>query len=187
MASQKVQKIFDDVFATKEKVITEELAKKVLTEYGVQVPPYALVTSETEAAAKAKEIGFPLVAKIVSPEILHKTDVKGVKVGLQNETQVKEAFTDMHGRLSKQYSKVKGVLLEKMVPSGAELIVGLQNDSQFGPIIMAGIGGIYTEVFKDVTFRLLPISKQDALAMVEELKGKKILEGFRGAALSTRT
>ncbi|WP_415283306.1 3-hydroxypropionate--CoA ligase [Candidatus Nitrososphaera sp. FF02] len=181
MANQKVQKIFDDVFATKEKVITEELAKQVLAEYGVKVPPYALVTSTAEAESKSKQIGFPLVAKIVSPQILHKTDVKGVKVGLQNEAQVKETFTDMHGRLSKQYS-VKGVLLEKMVPSGAELIVGLQNDPQFGPIIMVGIGGIYTEVFKDVSFRVLPITKQDALDMVNDLKGKKILEGFRGAA-----
>ncbi|AIF83692.1 acyl-CoA synthetase (NDP forming) [Candidatus Nitrososphaera evergladensis SR1] len=182
MANQKVQKIFDDVFATKEKVITEELAKQVLTEYGVKVPPYALVTSEADAAAKAKAMGFPLVAKIVSPEILHKTDVKGVKVGLQNEAQVKDAFSDMHGRLSEQYNTVKGVLLEKMVPQGAELIVGLQNDPQFGPIIMVGIGGIYTEVFKDVAFRVLPITKQDALDMINDLKGKKILEGFRGAA-----
>jgi 3-hydroxypropionyl-CoA synthetase (ADP-forming) len=181
MANQKVQKIFDDVFATKEKVITEELAKQVLTEYGVKVPPYALVTNEAEAESKSRQMGFPLVAKIVSPQILHKTDVKGVKVGLQNEAQVKETFSDMHGRLSKQYS-VKGVLLEKMMPSGAELIVGLQNDPQFGPIIMVGIGGIYTEVFKDVTFRVLPITKQDALDMINDLKGKKILEGFRGAA-----
>ncbi|MEM2139689.1 MAG: acetate--CoA ligase family protein [Nitrososphaera sp.] len=181
MANQKVQSIFDGVFSTKEKVITEELAKQVLTEYGVKVPPYALVTSEADAQSKSKQIGFPLVAKIVSPQILHKTDVKGVKVGLQNEAQVKEAFSDMHGRLSKQYS-VKGVLLEKMVPQGAELIVGLQNDAQFGPIIMAGIGGIYTEVFKDVAFRVLPITKEDALSMIEELKGKKILEGFRGSA-----
>ncbi len=182
MANQKVGKIFDDVLATKEKVITEELAKQVLTEYGVKVPPYALVTSEEEAAAKAKQMGFPLVAKIVSPEILHKTDVKGVKVGLQNEAQVREAFSDMYSRLSTQYSTVKGVLLEKMVPPGAELIVGLQNDPQFGPILMVGIGGIYTEVFKDVAFRVLPITKQDALDMVNDLKGKKILEGFRGAA-----
>jgi 3-hydroxypropionyl-CoA synthetase (ADP-forming) len=182
MANHKVEKIFDDVLATKEKVITEELAKQVLTEYGVKVPPYALVTREEDAAAKGKQMGFPLVAKIVSPDILHKTDVKGVKVGLQNEAQVSEAFRDMHSRLSKQYSTVKGVLLEKMVPPGAELIVGLQNDPQFGPIIMVGIGGIYTEVFKDVAFRVLPITKQDALDMVNDLKGKKILEGFRGAA-----
>ncbi len=181
MANQKVQSIFDGVFSTKEKVITEELAKQVLTEYGVKVPPYALVTSEADAEAKSRQIGFPLVAKIVSPQILHKTDVKGVKVGLQNEAQIKETFADMHGRLSKEYN-VKGVLLEKMVPQGAELIVGLQNDSQFGPIIMAGIGGIYTEVFKDVAFRVLPITREDALSMIEELKGKKILEGFRGSA-----
>ncbi len=181
MANQKVQNIFDGVFSTKEKVITEELAKQVLIEYGVKVPPYALVTSEADAETKSKQIGFPLVAKIVSPQILHKTDVKGVKIGLQNETQAKEAFADMYNRLSKQYN-VKGVLLEKMVPQGAELIIGLQNDSQFGPIIMAGIGGIYTEVFKDVAFRVLPITKEDALSMIEELKGKKILEGFRGSA-----
>jgi 3-hydroxypropionyl-CoA synthetase (ADP-forming) len=181
MANQKVQSIFDGVFSTKEKVITEELAKQVLTEYGVKVPPYALVTNTADAESKSKQIGFPLVAKIVSPQILHKTDVKGVKVGLQNDTQVKEAFSDMHGRLSQQYN-VKGVLIEKMVPQGAELIVGLQNDPQFGPIIMVGIGGIYTEVFKDVTFRVLPITKEDALSMIEELKGKKILEGFRGSA-----
>ncbi len=179
MASKKVQKIFDEVFSTKEKVITEELAKQVLTEYGVKVPPYALATSAADAKKKAKTVKFPLVAKIVSPQILHKTDVKGVKVGLQNEKDVAATFKDMHGRLSKKYD-VKGVLLEKMVPSGAELIVGLQNDPQFGPIIMAGIGGIYTEVFKDVAFRVLPITKADALSMIEELKGKKILEGFRG-------
>ena len=180
MANEKVQKIFNDVFSTNEKVITEELAKKILTEYGVKVPKYALVKGADEAEKKAQEVGFPLVAKIVSPQILHKTDVNGVKVGLNSEAAVKETFNDMHGRLSKQYN-VKGVLLEKMAAPGAELIVGLQNDPQFGPIIMVGIGGIYTEVFKDVTFRVLPITKEDAVSMMEDLKGKQILKGFRGA------
>jgi 3-hydroxypropionyl-CoA synthetase (ADP-forming) len=180
MANEKVQKIFNDVYSTKEKVITEELAKQVLTEYGVKVPKYALVKSADEAGAQAQAVGYPLVAKIVSPQILHKTDVKGVKVGLQNEASVRETFNDMYGRLSKQYN-VKGVLLEKMAGSGGvELIVGLQNDPQFGPVIMAGIGGIYTEVFKDVSFRVLPITKEDAVSMVEDLKGSKILKGFRG-------
>ncbi len=180
MANEKVQKIFNDVYSTKEKVITEELAKQVLTEYGVKVPKYALVKSADEAGRQAQVVGFPLVAKIVSPQILHKTEVKGVKVGLQNETAAKETFNDMYGRLSKQYN-VKGVLLEKMATSGGiELIVGLQNDSQFGPIIMAGIGGIYTEVFKDVSFRVLPITNEDAISMIEDLKGNKILKGFRG-------
>jgi 3-hydroxypropionyl-CoA synthetase (ADP-forming) len=182
MANEKVQKIFNDVYSTKEKVITEELAKQVLTEYGVKVPKYALAKSVDEAGMQAQAMGYPLVAKIVSPQILHKTDVKGVKVSLQNEAAVKETFNDMYGRLSKQYS-VKGVLLEKMAPPGGiELIVGLQNDPQFGPVIMAGIGGIYTEIFKDVSFRVLPITKEDAAAMIEDLKGNKILKGFRGMA-----
>ncbi len=182
MANEKVQKIFSDVYSTKEKVITEELAKQVLIEYGVKVPKYALAKSAEEAGRQAHEVGYPLVAKIVSPQILHKTEVKGVKVGLQNEGAVKEAFNDMHGRLSKQYS-VKGVLLEKMAaPGGIELIVGLQNDPQFGPVIMAGIGGIYTEIFKDVSFRVLPITKEDAVSMINDLKGNKILKGFRGMA-----
>jgi len=182
MTNEKVQRIFNDVFSSKEKVITEELAKQVLTEYGVNVPKYALAKSGDEAGKQAQEIGYPLVAKIVSPQILHKTDVKGVKVGLQNEAAAREAFEDMHGRLSKQYN-VKGVLLEKMAaPGGIELIVGLQNDPQFGPVIMAGIGGIYTEIFKDVSFRVLPITKEDAIGMIEDLKGNKLLKGFRGMA-----
>jgi len=180
MANEKVQKIFNDVYLTMDKVITEELAKQVLTEYGVKVPKYALVKSADEASKQAKAVGFPLVAKIVSPQILHKTDVKGVKIGIQDEAAAKETFNDMYGRLSKQYN-VKGVLLEKMAaPGGIELIVGLQNDPQFGPVIMAGIGGIYTEVFKDVSFRVLPITKEDAISMIEDLKGNKILKGFRG-------
>ncbi|MGI0037448.1 MAG: 3-hydroxypropionate--CoA ligase [Nitrososphaera sp.] len=182
MANDKVEKIFNDVFSTKEKVITEELAKQVLTEYGVKVPKYALARNSSEVEKMAGEVGFPLVAKIVSPQILHKTDVKGVKVGITNGQQAQEVFNDMHGRLSKQYN-VKGVLLEKMAgPGGIELIVGLQNDAQFGPVIMVGIGGIYTEVFKDVSFRVLPITKEDARSMIEDLKGSKILKGFRGMA-----
>lgn len=180
MATQQVEKIFNDVFSSKEKVITEELAKQVLTEYGVKVPRYALARSAEEAEKKAREVGFPLVAKIVSPQILHKTDVKGVKVGITTEAQAEEAVSDMLGRLSNQYN-VKGVLLEKMAaPGGIELIVGLQSDPQFGPVIMAGIGGIYTEVFKDVSFRVLPITKDDAKSMIEDLRGKQILKGFRG-------
>src|SRR5688572_10642427 len=182
MTNDKVERIFNDVFSTKEKVITEELAKQILTEYGVKVPKYALAKTPADAEKMAGEVGFPLVAKIVSPQILHKTDVKGVKVGISNTTQAQDAFNDMHGRLSKQYN-VKGVLLEKMAaPGGIELIVGLQNDPQFGPVIMVGIGGIYTEVFKDVSFRILPITKDDAKSMIEDLKGNKILKGFRGMA-----
>ena len=162
------------------KVVTEDSSKEILKEYGISVPPFALVTSPEEAITKAREIGFPLVAKIVSPDILHKTDVQGVKVGLNTEDEVKNTFEDMYSRLKSRYD-VKGILLEKMIPPGVELILGLQNDTQFGPCIMVGIGGIYTELFKDVVFRILPIDKSIALQMVESLKGKAILKGFRGA------
>jgi len=177
-----VKKIFEETIQTDHKVITEELSKTILKTYGVKVPPFALVTSAEEAAKQAKKIGFPLVMKVVSPQILHKTDVGGVKVGLDNVNDVKKTFKDMYGRLSKKKGvEVKGILLEKMVPKGVELIVGIQNDPQFGPVIMVGLGGIMTEVMKDVAFRMLPISTSDAKSMLNELKGSALLKGFRGS------
>jgi len=177
-----VKKVFEETIQTDHKVITEELSKSILKTYGVKVPPFALVTSAEEAVKQAKKIGFPLVMKVVSPQILHKTDVGGVKVGLDNVNDVKKTFKDMYGRLSKKKGiDVKGILLEKMVPKGVELIVGVQNDSQFGPVIMVGLGGIMTEVMKDVAFRMLPISTSDAKSMLSELKGSALLKGFRGS------
>ena len=176
---QKIQNIVESSKGNP-KVITEESSKEILNEYGIKVPQYALVTSSDEAVKKSKEIGFPLVAKIVSADILHKTDVGGVKVGLRSEDEVKKAFDDMYHRLKEKFD-VKGVLLEKMVPNGVELIIGLQNDSQFGPSIMVGLGGIYTELLRDVTFRVLPITKDDAIKMLNSLRGRDILKGFRGS------
>jgi 3-hydroxypropionyl-CoA synthetase (ADP-forming) len=175
-----VKSVFEDAFKNQTKVITEEIAKDILTDYNIKVPHFALVKDVENAVREANSIGYPLVAKIVSPQILHKTDVGGVKIDLKNEEDVKSAFNDMYERLSKEYN-VKGVLLEKMVPKGVEMIVGLQNDSQFGPVIMVGLGGIFTELFKDVSFRVLPITKDDAIEMIEELKGKMLLKGYRGS------
>jgi 3-hydroxypropionyl-CoA synthetase (ADP-forming) len=176
----KINKILDPIISAKDKVITEESAKEILTEYGIKVPNYRIATSADESSKEAETIGFPLVAKILSPQILHKTDVRGVKVGLNSSSEVRETFVDMYNRLSKDYP-LKGLLLEEMVPSGIELIVGLQNDKQFGPVIMVGLGGIFTEIYKDVSFRVLPITKQDAIDMIEGLRGKKILKGYRGS------
>jgi 3-hydroxypropionyl-CoA synthetase (ADP-forming) len=175
-----VKSVFEDAFKNQTKVITEEIAKDILTDYNIKVPHFALVKDVENAVREANSIGYPLVAKIVSPQILHKTDVGGVKIDLKNEEDVKSAFNDMYERLSKEYD-VKGVLLEKMVPKGVEMIVGLQNDPQFGPVIMVGLGGIFTELFKDVSFRVLPITKDDAIEMIEELKGKMLLKGYRGS------
>lgn len=176
-----VTKVFEETIATDHKVITEELSKSILRKYGIKVPGYALVNSVKDAVKAARKLGYPLVMKVVSPQILHKTDVGGVKVGLQNENDVKRAFNDMYKRLSKKKGvQLKGILLEKMVPQGVELIVGLQNDSQFGPVIMVGLGGVLTEIFRDVAFRMLPITVADAKSMLQELKGAKILQGYRG-------
>jgi 3-hydroxypropionyl-CoA synthetase (ADP-forming) len=175
-----VAEVYEDARKNNQNVITEESAKTILTEYGIKVPPSALVSTTQEAADKAKQLGFPLVAKIVSPEILHKTDVKGVRVGLKSEQEVRDAFDDMYGRLSTKYH-TKGVILERMVDPGLEVIVGLQNDPQFGPVIMFGLGGINTEIFKDVAFRVLPITPKDTEEMIENLKGKSMLKGFRGS------
>ena len=177
-----VTKIFDDTIQTDHKIITEEAAKSILKKYKVSVPGFSLVTSANQAVKDAKRLGFPLVMKVVSPQILHKTDVGGVKVGVNDTADVKKTFNDMYGRLSKKKGvNVKGILLEKMVPKGVELIVGIQNDSQFGPVIMVGLGGVLTEIFKDVAFRMLPITTSDAKSMLNELKGSKILKGFRGS------
>jgi len=175
-----LKEMFDSTLALDQKVITEESSKKILADYGIKVPPYALVTTPGEAEKKATEIGFPLVAKVVSPEILHKTDVKGVKVGIKSGSEAEAVFSEMYDRLSKQY-QIKGILLEKMVPPGVEIIIGLQNDAQFGPVLMVGLGGIFTEVFQDVSFRVLPINENDAEEMLTDLKGSKLLKGFRGS------
>ena len=175
-----LKEMFDSTLALDQKVITEESSKKLLADYGIKVPPYALVTTPSEAEKKATEIGFPLVAKVVSPEILHKTDVKGVKVGIKSGSEAEAVFSEMYDRLSKQY-QIKGILLEKMVPPGVEIIIGLQNDAQFGPVLMVGLGGIFTEVFQDVSFRVLPINENDAEEMLKDLKGSKLLKGFRGS------
>jgi 3-hydroxypropionyl-CoA synthetase (ADP-forming) len=175
-----IREVYEEARKNNQNVITEESAKAILTAYGINVPPYALVSTSQEATDKAKQLGFPLVAKIVSPDILHKTDVKGVKIGLKSEEEVGRSFDDMYGRLSTKYH-TKGVILERMVDPGLEVIVGLQNDPQFGPVIMFGLGGINTEIFKDVTFRVLPITPKDIEEMVESLRGKTMLKGFRGS------
>ena len=175
-----IREVYEEARKNNQNVITEESAKSILTAYGINVPPYALVSTTQDARDKAKQLGFPLVAKIVSPDILHKTDVKGVKIGLKSEEEVGRAFDDMYGRLSTKYH-TKGVILERMVDPGLEVIVGLQNDPQFGPVIMFGLGGINTEIFKDVTFRVLPITPKDIEEMVESLRGKTMLKGFRGS------
>ena len=176
-----ITKLFDEIIKTDHKVITEEVSKAILKKYKISVPKYYLATSLPQAVEDAKKLGFPLVMKVVYPQILHKTNVGGIKIGIDNVVDVKKTFNDMYKQFStKKGVTVKGILLEKMVPSGVEVIVGIQNDPQFGPVIMVGLGGILTEVFKDVVFRMLPITTSDAKSMLNELMGSQLLQGFRG-------
>lgn len=183
-ARKSAHRILADTIKTDHRVVTEEAAKSILASYGITVPKHALVKTAAEAARASAKIGFPIAMKIVSPQILHKTDVGGVKLGLSSAAEVRKAFDEMHGRLSRKKGvEVKGVLLERMETKGdgVELIVGLQNDPQFGPVIMVGLGGTLTEVMRDVAFRMLPITEPDATSMLDELKGSKLLDGFRGS------
>ena len=148
----------------------------------IPTPVSHVVQSVEEAVTKGNLIGFPVVLKIISPQILHKSDVGGVVLGINGEAALKEAYPKLIAEVRKNNPKaeVLGVLIEKMMPSSTEVIVGGIRDSQFGPSVMFGMGGIFTEVYKDVAFRVAPIDKIDALNLIHELRGSKILEGIRG-------
>jgi len=154
----------------------------ILASYGFQVLPTHLAKTADEAAATAKDMGFPVVMKIVSEQILHKSDAGGVRVGLESAEEVKQAFDTIvsQGQAYKADAVIEGVLVQKMAPSGTEVILGLNRYPVFGPLLMFGIGGIFVEVFQDVTFRLAPIGRNEARRMVRQIKGYKLLQGFRG-------
>jgi acetyltransferase len=154
----------------------------ILESYGFKVLPTRLARSADEAAAIAREIGFPVVMKIVSEQILHKSDAGGVMVGLETPEEVQQAFDAIvsRGRAFKADAVVEGVLVQQMASSGTEIILGLNRYPVFGPLLMFGIGGIFVEVFQDVTFRLAPIGRNEARRMVRQIKGYKLLQGFRG-------
>ncbi|MGB5986974.1 MAG: acetate--CoA ligase family protein [Desulfobacterales bacterium] len=154
----------------------------ILKCYGFTVLPTRLAVTAEEAAQVAREIGFPVVMKIVSPQILHKSDANGVKVGLQDEDQVKSAFETMlaDARAYRSDAEIRGVLIQQMAQPGREVILGANRYPVFGPLIMFGFGGIFVEVFKDVAFRLAPIGRNEARRMVRQIKGYKLLQAFRG-------
>jgi acetyl coenzyme A synthetase (ADP forming)-like protein len=187
-------KVFDDV--DKEKVkqiiakaktrtpvsILEPEGYQILNAYKIPVLSYALVKDEAAALQSIKAIGYPCVLKIVSPDILHKTDVGGVMIDIESEEELKIKFKEILGNVKKKKpeARIEGILIQPMAGSGIETIIGIKRDLQFGSLIMFGIGGIYVEVFKDVTFRICPIRELSAKHMVQQIKGYRILQGFRG-------
>ena len=159
----------------------DELAgKRLLVSFGVTVPKSLVVRDATEAAAACVKLKPPLVLKVVSPDILHKSDAGGVKVGLGNAGEVAEAVRAMMKRPAIESARIDGFLLEEMAPAGLEVVVGGLRDPQFGPLVMVGLGGIFVEVLADVSFRICPIARLDAEEMLDELKGAVLFRGARG-------
>jgi acyl-CoA synthetase (NDP forming) len=162
--------------------LLETEAKKLLREYGIPVPDFKLIKSEEEITGLAKEINFPIAMKIVSPDIIHKSDAGGVKLNIKNETEAKLAYQGIISEV-KKYNKeaqIFGVITYSMIPKLTEIIIGIMKDPHFGPVIMFGLGGIFVEVLKDISFRILPIEERDAREMIAEIKGYEILKGIRG-------
>ena len=180
----RVQRVFQRAIEEGRRQLPDLEALEVLHAYGFPVLKSTLARSVEEAEKLGQEIGFPLVMKIASPDILHKTDVDGVAVGVPDAGEARVTFERMvrQARLKHPEANIWGVSLQAMAQPGREVILGMTRDSKFGPLIMFGLGGIYTEVLKDVTFRLAPLRQLSAHNMLEEIRGRKILEGVRGEA-----
>ena len=163
-------------------VLTEIESKQVLDEAGIPVALAVLARDAKEAAKAADKMGFPIVLKIVSPNVTHKSDVGGVRLGLASSAEVKAAFDEIVSavKAAQPDARIEGVAVQKMAPAGTEVIVGMSKDPQFGPVMMFGLGGIFVEVLKDVAFRIVPLEPKDASQMIREIKGFPVLEGVRG-------
>jgi len=164
--------------------LTEAEAKEVFAAYGLPVVRTVLAGTEDAAVLAARDIGYPVVLKVVSPDILHKSDAGGVKVGIRDEAGVRAAFRAIlsAARAFKADADIHGVAVQEMAPAGTEVIIGSINDPSFGPTVMFGLGGIFVEILKDVTFRVAPISSTQAGRMLDEIVGAPILAGTRGEA-----
>jgi succinyl-CoA synthetase beta subunit len=158
-------------------------AEKMARTFGIRVVKAGIARSEAESFAIAKKIGFPLVMKIVSPDILHKSDVGGVKTGIKSISEARAAFKEIvrNVRRAKKDARIEGIYIQKMEPKSFEFVVGGTRDRQFGPMVMFGMGGIYVELYKDVSFRLAPVSDEQARSMLREIRAAPLLSGFRGS------
>ena len=161
--------------------LDEAAGKALLAHYGVAVPKTIVVKGAEEVDAALQGLKLPVVVKVVSPEILHKSDAGGVKVNLKTPDEVRAAIRAMAALPKIKSARVEGWLIEEMAPAGQEMVVGGLRDPQFGPLVMVGLGGIFVEVLADVSFRICPITRIDAEEMIDELKGAAILKGARGA------
>jgi acyl-CoA synthetase (NDP forming) len=160
--------------------LLEPEAKELCRSYGLPVGKWAVVTTNSEAKEASARIGFPVVAKIVSSDVMHKSDVGGVILNLKDGGEVEAAFQHIKSICDGRGYRFEGVLLERMANPGVETIIGGKRDPQFGPVILFGLGGIFVEIFKDVSFRVAPLDRVDAVEMISELKALPLLKGTRG-------
>jgi acyl-CoA synthetase (NDP forming) len=164
------------------RVLPEPDAAALLAEYGIAYPEHAYVQSAAEAAEAAGRLGYPVVLKVVSPDAIHKSDMGGVALDIQDATGVAQAYEDIvrSVRSHKSDAEVPGMLVCRQAPPGLEVIVGGLQDVMFGPALMFGLGGIFAEVLEDVTFRIVPVERADAQEMIQEIRGYPLLAGTRG-------
>lgn len=175
-------KIITSALRNGKTVLTEVESKQLMIEAGIPVIETRLARTRAEAVSLSKEIGFPVAMKIVSPDIIHKSDSGGVKLNLANAAQAGKAYAEILAAAKKADSRadIQGVSVQKMARPGVEVIMGMSKDDQFGPVLMFGLGGVFVEVLKDVSFRIVPLVRRDASQMVREIKGYPLLEGYRG-------
>ena len=178
----KAKSVFDKVKSEGRTNLLEDEGREILDAYGFPLPNSALAATEDEAVDAANKVGYPIVMKIASPQIVHKSDAGGVKVNLINDDEVRNGFKTIMENAKKYDSnaEIKGVLIVEMVKGGKEMIIGSKLEPGMGPVVMLGMGGIYVEILKDVTFRLAPLTDQEANDMISSIKTKKLLDGVRG-------
>jgi acyl-CoA synthetase (NDP forming) len=174
--------IMDRVRSEVRGMLTEIEAKEFLGRVGISVNDTRLAKSREEAISVSRQIGFPVVLKIVSPDVVHKSDAGGVRLGLKTSKQVGKAYDDILETVRRRHPEVAilGVSVQRMARPGVEVIIGMSKDTQFGPVLMFGLGGILVEILKDVSFRVVPLTRRDAREMIREIKGYPLLEGYRG-------
>lgn len=170
-------KIIEKALANGQKTLSEYESRQVIESAGVFVVAASLVKTKDEAIREAERIGYPVVLKGCSAELAHKTEAGMVALNVGDASQVEKVFDE----LSAKTKHLDGILVEKMLRGNREFVIGLTRDSQFGPCVMFGLGGIFTEALKDVTFRVAPLTKNDAFEMMDEIKTKKLLGEFRGS------
>lgn len=182
MRDKAISEIFEEAKKDNRNFLYEHESKKLFGLYGMPVTKIHVAKTEDDAVLAAKRIGFPIVLKIVSPQILHKSDAGGVIVGVQDEKGIREGFNKIikNAKNYRSDAEITGILVQEMAPKGTEIIIGSTTDPTFGPTIMFGLGGIFVEILKDVSFRVAPIDRTDASEMIKEIKAYKILEGARG-------